>query len=198
MTEEDNKLTEGEGEGESNDSNDSDNSEGDESTNAEQKAMFKSVTEEMKTLSEKYDAVSKENVGLKEDMKAISENLAKITEALANPIHKSPGIHPKDADEKEDNFYLTYYHDLAVIVPDISKPGVHFLNHSCYPNAFIYIYRGHTLVFALRNILEGEEITISYLLAPKEKWCNPCLHICKCMSKNCTGTMHLSIYEYKL
>ena len=54
----------------------------------------------MKTLSEKYDAVSKENVGLKEDMKAISENLTKITEALANPIHKSPGVQLTDAQIK--------------------------------------------------------------------------------------------------
>ena len=97
MTDKDNEPT-GEGEGEGNEPDK--NPEGNESTDAENKAMFKSVTEEMKTLSDKYDTVSKENVGLKEDMKVISENLAKITEALANPIHKSPGIHPKDAENK--------------------------------------------------------------------------------------------------
>lgn len=97
MTDNKDDKPEGEGEGEN---QDPEKPEGDESTNAEQKAMFKSVSEEMKTLSEKYDAVSKENVGLKEDMKAISENLTKITEALANPIHKSPGVQLTDAQIK--------------------------------------------------------------------------------------------------
>ena len=97
MTDNKDDKPEGEGEGEN---QDPEKPEGDESTNAEQKALFKSVSEEMKTLSEKYDAVSKENVGLKEDMKAISENLTKITEALANPIHKSPGVQLTDAQIK--------------------------------------------------------------------------------------------------
>ncbi len=66
----------------------------------EQKAMFKSVSAEMKALSEKYDIVQKDQVSLKEDLKAISESLAKITEALSQPIHKSPGIQLGDAEQK--------------------------------------------------------------------------------------------------
>ena len=86
---------EGEGEGE-----DAGEGEGDESGDAEQKAMFKSVTEEMKTLSEKYNVLQKENVELKESIGEISKSLAKITEALSKPVHKSPGISPTDAEQK--------------------------------------------------------------------------------------------------
>ncbi|HEY5122970.1 MAG TPA: SET domain-containing protein, partial [Ignavibacteria bacterium] len=73
-------------------------------------------------------------------------------------------LHPLDAIVNEENFYLMYYHDHAVISPDLKKPGIHLLNHSCIPNAFLYIHKGHTLIFARRNILKGEELTIPYLL----------------------------------
>lgn len=106
-------------------------------------------------------------------------------------------LHPQDAIVNEENFYLMYYHDHAVIAPDLKKPGIHLLNHSCIPNAFLYIYKGHTLVFARKNILKGEELTIPYLLPPRDEFCNTCPHICKCGNLKCTGTMHLSkdIYD---
>ncbi len=74
--------------------------EGTESTDAEQKAELKSVSEELKALSEKYKAVEKENVDLKEAVGEISKNLAKITDALNQPVHKSPGIQLTDAEQK--------------------------------------------------------------------------------------------------
>lgn len=106
-------------------------------------------------------------------------------------------IRPEDAVVNEANFYLMYYHDRAVIVPDLESDGAHLFNNSCDPNAWLYIYRGHTLAFALRNILKGEEITIPYLLPPITKFCNPCLHVCICGSSECTGSMHLSSERYK-
>lgn len=101
-------------------------------------------------------------------------------------------LHPLDAIVNEENFYLMYYHDHAVISPDLKKPGIHLLNHSCIPNAFLYIHKGHTLIFARRNILKGKELTIPYLLPPKDEFCNPCPHVCKCGNLKCTKTMHLS------
>ena len=106
-------------------------------------------------------------------------------------------IRPQDAIIDEENFYLMYYHDHAVISPDLEKPGVHILNHSCVPNCWLYIYKGHTLAFALERISKGEELNIPYLLAPKDKFCKPCLHICKCGTLQCTGTMHLSKERYE-
>lgn len=101
----------------------------------------------------------------------------------------------KTADEdisEADGLYLMYYSDTASIYPtDLSSTGIHLLNHSCTPNCWIYVYKGHTLFFSLREIFKGEELTVSYLLSPDEH-CNPCKHICRCNSKLCTGTMHLS------
>jgi SET domain-containing protein len=105
-------------------------------------------------------------------------------------------IHPRDAVVDEENFYLIYYHDSAAILPDLEKPGIHLLNHACVPNAWLYTYKGHTLAFALRKISKEEEITIPYLLSPKDDSCNPCPHICKCKDFRCTKTMHLSKDRY--
>lgn len=106
-------------------------------------------------------------------------------------------IHPRDALVDEENFYLMYYHDTAAITPDLEKQGVHLLNNSCVPNVLLYVYKGHTLAFALRKISKGEELTIPYLLAPIDKFCNPCQHICECGSLRCSGTMHLSVENYR-
>jgi len=100
-----------------------------------------------------------------------------------------------DQDLDKDGLFLMYYSDEASIYPDLTKPGTHLLNHSCSPNCWIYAYRDHTLFFTLRNISPGEELTISYLLSPKDD-CDPCTHTCKCQSEFCTGTMHLSKTRY--
>ena len=62
--------------------------------------MLKSVSEEMKSLSEKYKVVAKENVDLKEAVGKIAESVDKITKALEQPIHKSPGIQKTDTEDK--------------------------------------------------------------------------------------------------
>lgn len=101
-----------------------------------------------------------------------------------------------DLDEDQKGLYLMYYSDDAGIYPDLTKPGIHLLNHSCEPNCWISVHNGHTLFFALRDIAPGEELTISYLLSPKDDTCDICIHDCKCRSVKCTGTMHLSKDKY--
>lgn len=103
----------------------------------------------------------------------------------------------EDKYEKDDScFYLMYYKDTASIFPHIKKPGIHLINHSCEPNTYMYSYQGHTLYFALRKIFAGEELTVSYLLQPLDKDCEPCLHICKCGSEICSNTLHSTHQEY--
>ncbi len=102
-----------------------------------------------------------------------------------------------DLEKDKEGLYLMYFSDEAGIYPDLTKPGIYLTNHSCKPNCWIYTYRGHTLFFALRKIKSGEELTISYLFSPLDKTCNPCTHICKCDSKYCNGTMHLSKRKYR-
>lgn len=102
-----------------------------------------------------------------------------------------------DLASDKKGLYLMYFTDQACIYPNLKKPGPHLLNHSCTPNCWIYIHHGHTLFFTLRNIDPGEELTISYLLSPKDENCKPCTHSCKCDSTFCTGTMHLTQDKYE-
>jgi SET domain-containing protein len=108
-------------------------------------------------------------------------------------------VHIKNIDfEKEKkNLYLMRYVGEIGIYPNLKKPGVHLINHSCSPNCFLYKYKDRTLIFALRNIQKGEEITIHYLLPPKIS-CKKCTHVCFCGSNNCSGSMHLSEKKYKI
>ncbi|MFA6017097.1 MAG: SET domain-containing protein [Patescibacteria group bacterium] len=116
---------------------------------------------------------------------------------ISDYLGKIINIAEYDLDEDKKGLYLMYFTDQASIYPDLTKPGPHLINHSCTPNCWIYIFHGHTLFFTLRKIEPGEELTISYLLSPKDKTCNPCVHDCKCESIFCTGTMHLSKDKYK-
>ncbi len=98
--------------------------------------------------------------------------------------------------ENDRNLYLMYYSDQACLYPENpSLPGVHLLNHSCTPNSWMYLYKGHTLFFTLRKIFIGEEVTTSYLFSPNAL-CIPCPHVCLCGSEFCTRTMHLTQNEY--
>jgi len=103
-----------------------------------------------------------------------------------------------DLDLDKKGLYLMYFSDRASIYPDLKKPGIYLLNHSCIPNCWMYTYRGHTLFFALRDISPGEELTISYLLSPKTDACQPCTHTCKCESELCTGSMHIAPDKYEI
>lgn len=102
-----------------------------------------------------------------------------------------------DAPADDHGLYLMYYHDQASIYPnDLTEAGIHLINHSCAPNCGLYIYQGHTLFFALRRIFAFEELTANYMLAP-DPFCFPCPHICRCGSRFCTQTMHLTLEGYK-
>lgn len=94
--------------------------------------------------------------------------------------------------------YLMYLTDDLSLYPNLHTPGIHLLNHSCAPNCWMYMYQGHTLFFAISPIRAGEQLTIHYLLNPKEDGCPDCIHDCLCQSSNCTGTMHLSPTAYSL
>jgi SET domain-containing protein len=63
--------------------------------------------------------------------------------------------------------------------------GTHYINHSCAPNCFMKILRGHVQFYALRDIHPGEEITLDYIMT---------LHSdekrCRCQAANCRGTIN--------
>lgn len=68
---------------------------------------------------------------------------------------------------------------------DASRGGdaTAYINHSCAPNCFSRVSRGHMLFFALRDIRAGEELTLDY---------TPSQHPgrrCHCGAANCRGVM---------
>jgi len=62
--------------------------------------MLKSISLELKSMNEKYDAVAKDNVSMKEAQSEMKSELAKITEALKQPVHKSMNNNTNEADKK--------------------------------------------------------------------------------------------------
>lgn len=106
-------------------------------------------------------------------------------------------IEEYDLEKDKEGLYLMFLDDTYAIYPDLEKEDIHLINHSCEPNCWILNYKKKVYFFALRDIKAGEELTISYLLPPKDTTCNPCPHDCKCGSKKCTGTMHQSKKDFK-
>ncbi|MEK7168773.1 MAG: SET domain-containing protein [Patescibacteria group bacterium] len=101
-------------------------------------------------------------------------------------------IEKYDLENDKYGLYLMFLDDKYAIYPDLAKEDIHLINHSCEPNCWIVTHKGHVYFFTLRDIKKGEELTISYLLPPKDETCNPCTHNCYCGSLKCTGTMHQS------
>ena len=68
---------------------------------------------------------------------------------------------------------------------DASRGGdaTAYINHSCAPNCFSRVIRGHMLFFALRDITPGEEITLDY--TPSQHPGRPCT----CGAPNCRRVM---------
>jgi hypothetical protein len=106
-------------------------------------------------------------------------------------------IEKYDLEKDKEGLYLMFLDDKYAIYPDLKLEDIHLINHSCEPNCWILNSNGKVYFFTLRDIKIGEELTISYLLPPKDKTCDPCNHECKCKSKKCTGTMHLSQTRFK-
>ena len=68
-----------------------------------------------------------------------------------------------------------------------------FCNHSCDPNCEAYIFDGHAYIYAMRDIVRGEELTFDYHLAPADRatrrWYDKTSYLCTCGAANCRGTL---------
>jgi len=68
----------------------------------------------------------------------------------------------------------------------VGGSGAEIINHSCDPNLFASIVRGHILYMSRRLILPEEELTIDYRFdddADKVR--------CRCGARTCRGTINL-------
>ena len=63
--------------------------------------------------------------------------------------------------------------------------GTQYINHCCEPNAFMQVVRGRIIIFALRDIEPGEEITLDY-----GETYHPDTYRCRCGAHSCRGTLN--------
>jgi SET domain-containing protein len=68
----------------------------------------------------------------------------------------------------------------------IGGSGAELINHSCEPNVFSSIQKGHILYFSMRRIRPGEELTIDYRFSKDVEQV-----ACRCGARDCRGTINL-------
>jgi SET domain-containing protein len=68
----------------------------------------------------------------------------------------------------------------------VGGSGAEIINHSCDPNLYTKIIKGHILYISKREIRKGEELTVDYLFA-KDIGRVPC----SCQSEKCRGTINV-------
>ncbi len=68
-----------------------------------------------------------------------------------------------------------------------------FFNHSCDPNCEPYVFDGHVYIYAIRDIVRGEELTFDYKLGPANRAepvrYDPADYLCRCGAPNCRGSL---------
>jgi SET domain-containing protein len=68
----------------------------------------------------------------------------------------------------------------------VGGSGAELINHSCNPNLYSVILKGHILYMSRRAIEPGEELTIDYYLSTDTGKVE-----CRCGAVNCRGTINL-------
>ena len=87
--------------------------------------------------------------------------------------------------EREFNYMFTLDSYWA-LDGTVGGSGAEYINHCCDPNIRAWVYKGHILYMAIRNIKKGEELTVDYHFA-KDVEKVPC----SCGAANCRGTINL-------
>jgi SET domain-containing protein len=82
--------------------------------------------------------------------------------------------------------YLFTLDDYWTLDGAVNGSGAEIVNHSCDPNLYTWIFKGHILYMSKRRIEKGEELTVDYLFS-KEIGRVPCA----CGSSNCRGTINV-------
>lgn len=81
------------------------------------------------------------------------------------------------------------------VVIDGNREGnnARFINHSCDPNCEVYTFDNKLHIYAIRDIVRGEEVTFDYQLTSvfrnKKENNSTDEYKCNCGSSNCRGSM---------
>ena len=82
--------------------------------------------------------------------------------------------------------YLFTLDDYWTLDGAVGGSGAEIINHSCDPNIYTMIFKGHILYMSKRLIRPGEELTVDYRFSEKIDSVP-----CKCGAKTCRGTINL-------
>jgi SET domain-containing protein len=82
--------------------------------------------------------------------------------------------------------YLFTLDDYWTLDGAVGGSGAEIINHSCDPNIYTMVFKGHILYMSKRLIRPGEELTVDYRFSDRV---DPVA--CKCGSKTCRGTINL-------
>lgn len=82
--------------------------------------------------------------------------------------------------------YLFTLDDYWTLDGAFGGSGAEIINHSCDPNLFSCISKGHILYMSKRAIRRGEELTVDYMFDKKIEDVP-----CRCGAWNCRGTINL-------
>jgi len=85
---------------------------------------------------------------------------------------------------RERNYIFEWSADWA-IDGAIGGSGAQFVNHGCDPNLLFRVWQRRVFLVSLRQIAEGEELTLDYHLS---KELSPL--VCRCGAANCCGLMN--------
>lgn len=82
--------------------------------------------------------------------------------------------------------YLACLNSYWAIDGSAGGSGAELVNHSCKPNSVLRKFKGHLLLFSLRKIRAGEELTYDYEFPKKGERVE-----CRCGWRDCRGTINL-------
>jgi len=68
----------------------------------------------------------------------------------------------------------------------VGGSGAELINHSCNPNLYSWVFKGHILYMSKRRIRPGEELTVDYHFSNKIDAVP-----CRCGSAQCRGTINI-------
>jgi SET domain-containing protein len=83
--------------------------------------------------------------------------------------------------------YLFTLDDYWTLDGAVGGSGAEIINHSCDPNLYSCIMKGHILYLSQRAIKPGEELTVDYRFAKEIERVR-----CRCGAPACRGTINLA------
>jgi SET domain-containing protein len=83
--------------------------------------------------------------------------------------------------------YLFTLDDYWTLDGAVGGSGAEIINHSCDPNLYSCIMKGHILYLSKRTIKPGEELTVDYRFSKEIERVR-----CRCGAPTCRGTINLA------